>query len=100
MARTRVCRAAPPTRPGPGPWRQRMGRSTRLRLVAALVAATGLVVAACGGGGSGSGGRQHLVLWFWGAPPAHQQTMQKVLVDGFNNAQDKYTLSVTYDNNV
>ncbi|MGF7236536.1 MAG: ABC transporter substrate-binding protein [Frankia sp.] len=66
-----------------------------------LAVALGLVLAACSSGGSGgSGGRQHLTLWFWGAPPAHQKTMQQVLVDGFNRSQDKYTLSVTYDNNV
>jgi len=41
-----------------------------------------------------------LTLWFWGAPPAHQKTMGQVLVDGFNQSQDKYTLSVTYNNNV
>jgi raffinose/stachyose/melibiose transport system substrate-binding protein len=58
-----------------------------------------LLLAACSSGGSGSG-RQRLVMWFWGAPPAHQKTMQQVLVDGFNKSQNKYTLSVTFDNKV
>jgi raffinose/stachyose/melibiose transport system substrate-binding protein len=80
-----------------------MGRSTRLRQVVALAAIAGLVLTGCSTGGSGTAsgaGRQRLVLWFWGAPPAHQKTMQQVLVDGFNKSQSKYTLSVTYDNNV
>jgi len=30
----------------------------------------------CGNGG-GSTGRQQLTLWFWGAPPSHQKTMEQ-----------------------
>jgi raffinose/stachyose/melibiose transport system substrate-binding protein len=77
-----------------------MGRSTPLRLAVALAAVAGLTLTACGGGASSTGGRQHLVLWFWGAPPAHQKTMQQVLIDAYNKSQNKYTLSVTFDNNV
>jgi raffinose/stachyose/melibiose transport system substrate-binding protein len=79
-----------------------MGKSMRLRTAVAVTAIAALALSGCGGGSSGSSsaGRQKLVMWFWGAPPAHQKTMQQVLVDGFNNSQSKYTLSVTYDNNV
>src|SRR2546422_424930 len=35
-----------------------------------------------------------------GCAPADQQTMQKVLVDGFNASQDKYSLSVNFNNAV
>lgn len=83
-----------------------MGRSTRARLAVALTTSLVLFLSACGGSDSSSGSgsssteRQKLTLWFWGAPPSHQKTMQTVLVDGFNKSQDKYTLSVTFDNNV
>jgi len=93
---------------------------TRRRMGVAVMSLAALALTACGSsssattsgsptGGSATGGsgasttggpRQNLVMWFWGAPPAHQKTMQQVLVDGFNNSQTKYTLSVTYDNNV
>jgi raffinose/stachyose/melibiose transport system substrate-binding protein len=74
----------------------------RKRLVAAAIgiaATIALTLAGCSGSG-GSGGRQTLQFWFWGAPPAQQQTMKKVLVDGFNNSQSKYTLQVTFNNAV
>jgi len=76
-----------------------MGGPARRRLATALAVTLALVLAACGNGG-GSTGRQQLTLWFWGAPPAHQKTMEQVLVEGFNQSQDKYALSVTYNNNV
>ncbi|GAA3669343.1 extracellular solute-binding protein [Nonomuraea antimicrobica] len=62
-----------------------------------------MALSACSSGGSDaadSGGRQNLQFWFWGAPPAHQDAMKKILVDGFNAAQNKYTLTVTFNNNV
>jgi raffinose/stachyose/melibiose transport system substrate-binding protein len=81
-----------------------MEKLMRLRKAVAVGAIAALALSGCGGGGGGTGsssaGRQKLVMWFWGAPPAHQKTMQQVLVDGFNSSQSKYTLSVTYDNNV
>lgn len=79
-----------------------MEKLMRLRKAVAVGAIAALALSGCGGGGGGSSsaGRQKLVMWFWGAPPAHQKTMQQVLVDGFNSSQSKYTLSVTYDNNV
>ncbi|HEY3958548.1 MAG TPA: extracellular solute-binding protein [Streptosporangiaceae bacterium] len=79
-----------------------MSRSTRRWLVAALAAGTALLTA-CGSatsGGPSTAGRINLTLWFWGAPPQQQQTMQQVLVDGFDRSQSKYSLSVTYNNNV
>jgi len=77
-----------------------MGAPARLRLTVTLAVSMVLALAACGTVGAGSAGRQQLTLWFWGAPPAHQKTMGQVLVDGFNQSQDRYTLSVTYSNNV
>ena len=80
-----------------------MGKLMRMRVVGAATAVAALTLAGCGGGSSGGSSgeaRQKLVMWFWGAPPAHQKTMTQVLVDGFNGSQSKYTLSVTYDNNV
>jgi raffinose/stachyose/melibiose transport system substrate-binding protein len=45
-------------------------------------------------------GRQNLTMWFWGAPPSDQAVMQKVLIDGFDSSQSKYSLSVTFNNAV
>jgi raffinose/stachyose/melibiose transport system substrate-binding protein len=59
-----------------------------------------LSLSACGPGGTAPGNKEKLEMWFWGAPPAHQEQMQKVLVDGFNSSQDKYQLNVTFDNAV
>lgn len=73
--------------------------SSRPKLFGAWVMALVLALTACGGG-AGGGGRQTLQLWFWGAPPNHQKTMQKVLVEAFNESQDKYTLQVTFNNAV
>ena len=44
--------------------------------------------------------RINLTYWFWGCSPQQQQVMQKVLIDGFDASQSKYSLSVTYNNNV
>ncbi|MCU1475523.1 MAG: transporter substrate-binding protein [Subtercola sp.] len=72
----------------------------RLAITAvSIAAAIALTVSGCSAGGA-SGGKQKLELWFWGAPPAQQQTMQDVLVDGFNASQDKYELVVNFDNAV
>lgn len=73
----------------------------RLKLATvAAVAALALILSGCSAGAPGDSGRKSLQLWFWGAPPQQQQTMQKVLVDGFNKSQDKYTLQVTFNNAV
>lgn len=81
----------------------------RLGVGLAILASSALALSACGSGGdkdgnqSGEAGgteRQDLTLWFWGAPPAHRDVMEEVLVDGFNASQDKYTLSVTYNEKV
>lgn len=39
-------------------------------------------------------------MWFWGAPPEHQETMKAVLIDPYNASQDKYELSVEFRNTV
>ena len=74
----------------------------RLAIAAtSIAAALALTMSGCSAGGdAGSGDRQKLELWFWGAPPAQQETMQKVLVDGFNASQDQYELEVNFDNAV
>jgi raffinose/stachyose/melibiose transport system substrate-binding protein len=81
-----------------------ISRTTKRGPVAALVLlilAAGL--AACGSGAATPGsmaGRIKLTYWFWGCSPQQQQIMQRVLVDGFDASQKKYSLSVTYNNNV
>jgi raffinose/stachyose/melibiose transport system substrate-binding protein len=39
-------------------------------------------------------------MWFWGAPPEHQETMKAVLVDPYNASQDEYELVVEFRNTV
>lgn len=75
---------------------------TRTAFLSVAAAALALTLAACAGGTStaSSGGRQDLQLWFWGASPDQQAVMQTALVDGFNNSQSKYTLTVNFDNAV
>src|SRR5882757_4598002 len=94
--RPNVCSSVQPT----GSSEATVGASARLRVTVTVAVSMVLALAACGTVGAGSAGRQQLTLWFWGAPPAHQETMGHVLIDGFNQSQDKYTLSVTYNNNV
>lgn len=76
-------------------------------LVAALLAG---VIAGCAksdnqgagdtGGQTGGGEREKITMWFWGAPPEHQQTMKEVLIDPYNQSQDKYELVVEFRNTV
>ncbi len=79
-----------------------MSTSVRRRLVVAGAATAALLLAACssGLGGSAPSGRINLVMWFWRAPPQQQKTMQQVLINGFDKSQDKYSLSVTFNNAV
>jgi raffinose/stachyose/melibiose transport system substrate-binding protein len=80
-----------------------MSGSVRRRLIVAVAVVGTLAVSACSGAasaGSGTSGRINLTMWFWGAPPQQQQTMQQVLIDGFDKSQSKYSLSVTYNNSV
>lgn len=73
----------------------------RYAIAAVGMAATlALALSGCAGQGSAGDGREKIELWFWGAPPAQQETMQKVLVEGFNASQDEYDLEVTFDNAV
>ncbi len=72
-----------------------------VRSAVAPLAALALVgVAACSGGGDDAGDRTPLEMWFWGAPAAHQEAMQQNLVDAFNDSQEDYELSVTFDPSV
>src|SRR6218665_2739728 len=68
-----------------------MTRKRSITAAISIAAAVAITMAGCVGGSS-SGGRQTLQLWFWGAPPQQQETMQKVLVDGFNASQSRYTV--------
>lgn len=73
------------------------------RYALVMTSALALAVSGCSSGSSDSssaGGRKNLQFWFWGAPPAHQAAMKKILVNGFNASQSKYRLSVTFNNNV
>lgn len=91
----------------------RIGRKATVALAA--LAGTALALAGCSSGAAGdgessetqsgaaseaTGEKQELTLWFWGAPPAHREVMEEVLVEGFNESQDEYTLSVTFNEKV
>lgn len=47
-------------------------------------------------GSKGADGRTPLTMWFWGAAPEQRDVLQKVLIDKFNNMQDKYELNIEY----
>ena len=40
--------------------------------------------------------RKNLTMWFWGTSDYQRTAMDKYLVEGFNNSQDEYTLTVEY----
>lgn len=40
--------------------------------------------------------RKELTMWFWGTSDYQRVAMDTYLVEGFNNSQDEYTLSVEY----
>lgn len=40
--------------------------------------------------------RQTITMWFWGTSDYQREAMDKYLIEGFNNSQDKYTLTVEY----
>ena len=44
--------------------------------------------------------RKALTMWFWGTSDYQRTAMEKYLVEGFNNAQDEYTLTVEYRSSV
>lgn len=44
--------------------------------------------------------RQKIYLWFWGAAPQHQVTMNEVLADAYNASQDEYELVIEFRNTV
>ena len=47
-----------------------------------------------------SGERRQITMWFWGAPPQHQETMNEVLVKPYNESQNEYELVVEFRNTV
>lgn len=71
-----------------------------MKIIGVGLASGVLALSACSGSSSSANGRQTLQLWFWGASPAQQKTMQSVLIDGFDQSQSKYNLKVTYNNSV
>ncbi|HWJ73606.1 MAG TPA: ABC transporter substrate-binding protein [Kaistia sp.] len=44
--------------------------------------------------------KEPITLWFWGAPPNLQDALQQALIDPFNASQDKYELTLDYNNDV
>ena len=40
--------------------------------------------------------REVISLWFWGAEPYAQDAMNEILVDAYNESQDKYRLAVEF----
>lgn len=81
-----------------------MTTRSRLAKIAAVTALSALLLSACGSGDeSGSGGdgkKETIEMWFWGAPPAHQESLKTNLVDKYNASQDKVTLEVTFNERV
>lgn len=60
-----------------------------------------LIAAGCSkDSGTSADGKKVISLWFWGAPPEHQKTMQKVLADKYNQSQDEYELKIEFRNSV
>lgn len=45
---------------------------------------------------AGGGERKPITMWFWGASPEQQATMQSVLVDPYNASQTEYKLNVEF----
>ncbi|KMY50968.1 ABC transporter substrate-binding protein [Peribacillus loiseleuriae] len=45
-------------------------------------------------------GKEIITMWFWGAPPEHQETLKKVLIDKYNKSQNEYELKIEYRNSV
>jgi len=44
--------------------------------------------------------RARISLWFWGAAPQHQVTMNEVLAGAYNASQDRYELVIEFRNTV
>ncbi|NMD38449.1 MAG: carbohydrate ABC transporter substrate-binding protein [Christensenellaceae bacterium] len=44
--------------------------------------------------------RKTITFWFWGAAPQHQEHINNVLVDWYNNSQDEYELVMEFRNTV
>ncbi len=60
------------------------------------------VLAGCGNGNKADAGteRKEISMWFWGTNDYQREAMTKYLIDGFNNSQDAYTLTVEYRSSV
>lgn len=67
-------------------------------MVAAMTCA--VLLAGCSGSDSSDSGKETLELWFWGVAPHQRQVFEDQLVDRYNQSQDEYTLTVTYNEKV
>lgn len=74
-----------------------MKKSMTIKGVAGAAALA--LLAGCGGGGD-AGGKETIELWFWGVTAAQRQVFEESLVKPYNESQDEYTLSVTFNEKV
>ena len=47
-----------------------------------------------------NGDKKKISIWFWGAPPEHQEALNKNLVEAYNQSQDEYMIEIEYRSNV
>ena len=73
----------------------KLAKNVTLMLVAVLLLST-----LFGGASAHARQRETVTMWFWGAPPEHQVTMNEVLVEPYNASQDEYELVVEFRNTV
>ncbi|MFD0714517.1 ABC transporter substrate-binding protein [Paenibacillus sp. GCM10027626] len=72
----------------------------RWKIAIGLLLMMSMLAACSSNGGNAGKGKEKLTFWFWGAAPEQQETLKKVLVDKYNNSQDKYELVIEYRNSV
>jgi raffinose/stachyose/melibiose transport system substrate-binding protein len=72
-------------------------KNKRLSLVLLIIIAVSLVA---GGPTAHARARAKIYLWFWGAAPQDQVTMNEVLADAYNASQDQYELVIEFRNTV
>ncbi|WP_152909881.1 ABC transporter substrate-binding protein [Pseudactinotalea sp. HY160] len=70
----------------------------------AAIGAASALLAACGGSGDGTSagadGRENIEMWFWGATPNQRAALEENLIDAYNESQDEFTLTVTFNERV